>query len=196
MFDAPEEQSGVHEWPHRVHRELELGDDTEVASPAAKCPVQIGILAGGRIQDPTVGGYDPSRHEVVAAQAVLPRQPSDAPAEREPRDAGVADDSARHREPVFLRRRIELGPRGSAAAARADGWRVDGDRPHRTEVDHQSVVDDSVTGEAVAAATNGDLERVLPTELDRGRDVVGVVACAISAGLRSMSPFHSARASS
>ena len=195
--DAPEEQPEVHDRPDLVQRELELGDDTEVAAAAAQRPVQVGVLGGRRGHDAAVGGDDARRHEVVAAQAVLARQPADPAAEAQAGDAGVADHAARHRQTVLLRGRVEIGPGRAAAAARPARAGIDRDVAHRAEVDHQAVVDDAVAGEAVAAAAYRDLEVVLAAEGDRGGDIVGARSpAAISAGRRSMSPFHSARASS
>ena len=57
--------------PTVVQRELELGDDAEVAAAAAQRPVQVGVLGRRRGHDAAVGGDDLRRHEVVAAQPRL-----------------------------------------------------------------------------------------------------------------------------
>ena len=47
----------------------------------------------------------------------MAHQPADAAAEREPADAGVRDLARRHREPVLLRRGVELAEQRAAADA-------------------------------------------------------------------------------
>ncbi len=156
-----------------MRRELELRDHAEVAASTAQRPVKVGVLRSGCGDHLSVGGDDPGRDEVVAAEPGLLREPADAAAERQPRDAGVADLPTRHRLPVGLRGRVEVGPRGAGTAADAVGAGIDRDVAHAAEVQHEAVVDGPVAGEAVPAAAHRQLEVVLAGESDRGGDVGG-----------------------
>ena len=71
--------------------EVESRDDAEVAAAAAQRPEQLVVCL-----DHLAGRSDDLRpDEVVAGQAVLGRQVPDAATEREPSDAGRADDARR-----------------------------------------------------------------------------------------------------
>ena len=119
VVDAPEEQSEVHLRSDRVQRELELGHDAEVAATPADRPEQVGVFVGRRVDTAAVGQYDVGGHEVVAAQPVLLGQPAHAAAEGEPGDAGVADRSPGHGEPVGLGGAVHVSPGRASADDRA-----------------------------------------------------------------------------
>jgi hypothetical protein len=171
---VPEEQPEVDDRADLVEREFELGDDAEVAATAAERPVEVGLFLRGCGDDVAVRGDDLSGHEVVAAEAREPREPPDAATERQPGHAGVADDAAGHRQAVLLRRGIEVGPRRAAPAASPTCHRVDGDRAHGAQVDHQAVVAHAVAREAVPAAADRELEVALAPEADRARHLCRV----------------------
>ena len=95
--------------------------------PPRSAQCRSAFSAADAVTTRAVGGDDARRHEVVAAQAVLARQPADPAAEAQAGDAGVADHAARHGQTVLLRGRVEIGPGCAAAAARAARAGVDGD---------------------------------------------------------------------
>ena len=98
------------------------------------------------------------------------------------------------REPVLLGRRVEVGPGRAAAAARSFRRRIDGHGVHRAEVDHEPAVAATVTGVVVATAAHRDLEVVRGAAKPiAAATCSGVVHRAMTAGRRSMSPFHSER---
>ena len=80
------------------------------------------------------------RQQAVDREAVLAREVADSTAERQPADAGRRDDPARHRQPVRVRRAIDLAPCRAALHAHRAGGRVDLDAAHPRQVDHQPVV--------------------------------------------------------
>ena len=65
----------MHHRADRLQCELEFGDDTEVPTPAADGPEQVGVVVGGGTQNAPVGRHDLGRDEVVAAEAGEFRQP-------------------------------------------------------------------------------------------------------------------------
>ena len=87
------------------------------------------------------------------AEAVLAPQPADPSRQGQPGDPGLRDGAARGRQPVLLGGHVDVGERGAALGARtvaATSVRLD--LAHRREVDHDPVVADRVTRDAVAAA--------------------------------------------
>ena len=119
--------------------------------------------------------------EVVDGEPVLAHEEADAAAEREPGDAGVADDAARGGQTVRLRLVVDVAPQGTALhAGRAlDG--IDRDGAHRREVDHDSVVAHRGAGHVVAPASYGDLQVAVAGEAHR-RGHVGHARAAGDAG--------------
>ena len=93
LVQFPEHRSGA-DRVHRMGLEEERGDDAEVAAAAANRPEQIAILVGAGDDETSVGEHHIGRQQVVDGQAVLAREVAHAAAERQPADAGAADDAA------------------------------------------------------------------------------------------------------
>jgi hypothetical protein len=96
---------------------------------------------------------------------------ADAASERQPGDAGRADDPSRGGEAEGLGRRVEVEPRHAARGACEPRIGVDRDGTHRREVDHDAVVADAVPGRVVAASAYGDLALPCAGEVEGRRDV-------------------------
>ena len=96
---------------------------------------------------------------------------ADAASERQPGDAGRADDPSRGGEAERLGRRVEVEPRRAALGAREPRIGVDRDGTHRREVDHEAVVADAVPGRVVAASAHGDLQLLCAGEVESRGDV-------------------------
>ena len=160
--------------PDGMQGELELGDHAEVAAASAQAPEQVRVLVLARADDAAVGGHDGGGHQVVGGQAVHALEPAGARAEREPGHAGVRDAPAGHREPVRLRRGVELRPGEAGAGAHGARGQIDLDALHRPDVDDEAVVDDAVAGAGVAAGAYGDRQAALAAVRDGRRDVAGV----------------------
>ena len=111
--------------PDLVQPVGQLGGDAEVAAAAAQPPEQVGVLLLAGAHDRPVGRDDLCGQQVVAGQAVAPREVADPAAERQTSDAGGRDDAARRRQPVDGGRVVEATPRGAAAGAGGAGDRVD-----------------------------------------------------------------------
>jgi hypothetical protein len=109
LLEFPEQQAGLHDRPHLVQAELELGDHAEVAAAAADRPEQVGILVRRGPLDPPVGGDQLGRGEVVDGQPGLAGQPAHATAQRQPADTGVTDRAGGHGQAVRLRGGVQVG---------------------------------------------------------------------------------------
>ena len=123
-------------------------------------------------------------------------QPKPPPSVR-PGDAGRRVDAGRHGEPVLLRRAIDVGERRAGLDARDARGRVDRDRAHRGEVEHEPAVDERAARDVVAAALHREQQarvarRTSPPRSRRCRRGSGRSA----PGCRSIIAFQIARASS
>ena len=156
----------MHHRARLVQLELELRHDPEVAAAAAQCPEQVGVLLLGRHEHVAGSRHDAGGEQVVDGQPVLAAQPPHAAAEREPGDAGVADQPDGHGQPVRLGRRIEVAEQGTAAHLGPPRHGIHGHLVHRAEVDHQAVVHDGRARHAVRPAAHGHLEAVGSGEPD------------------------------
>ena len=124
----------------RVQRELELGDDAEVAAASAQRPVQVRVRLGARAQRFTRRRDQFERHDVVAREAVLSGEPAHAAAEGQAADARVRHVARGRREAVCLGRVVEGAEQCSALHSCATRQRVDRHLAHRAEIDHEPIV--------------------------------------------------------
>jgi hypothetical protein len=170
--------------PTWVQAELELGDDAEVAAAATERPeeVRVRVLVGA--YRPPARGDEFSGDQRVDRQTELPHEIANAAAERQPADTGVRHLARRYRESVLLCGLVELAEQGAAADAGTARLRIDDDMVDRREVDDQAAVARRVPGRAVPAAADRERQVLCARELDRRRDVLGVVA----AGDRQRAP--------
>ena len=155
-----------------MEAELERGDHAEVTAAASQRPEQVGVLILGRAQQLAVGRHDVDGEEVVDREAVLAHQPTDATAEGEPGDAGVAHDSAGGGQTVRLRLVIDVAPQRTTLHPGPAVGGIDPHGPHRREVDDDPVIANGGARHVVASAPYGDLQIVVAGET-HGRDHVG-----------------------
>ena len=156
----------------RVQAERELGHDAEVAAAAAQPPVQVGVLVGGGADGLAVGGDERVGLDVVAGQPGLAGEPAHAAAERQAADAGVRDVAGGRRQPVRLRRPVEVAQQRAAlhpgAASRPDR-RVTADIGVRSIISPPSGTE--WPSDVVPAALHADLESRAARMADGGGDV-------------------------
>ena len=161
----------VHVGADRMGPELEGGDDTEVAATALDAPEEFGFTVGIGGDHPSVGSYHIHRQQVVATQPEFASQPAETTAEGEARDAGFRHDAHRHGEPKDLRLPIQFTDRHPALGAHRAGSLIDPHRPHRRQVDHQSVIAYSDTGDVVATRSHRERQLTVARERHRSDDV-------------------------
>jgi hypothetical protein len=157
-----------------VQAELEAGRHAEVAAAGTERPEQLrmGLVVG--VQHLAVGGDQLGGQQVVDGQAVLADQVSDPAAKGEPADpnrAGVAEPSRQavrgRGGGVLTAGQTGLGPGGAPLG-------IDVECLHVGAVEQDAAVAGAVAGEAVAAATDGQLQPRLAREFHDARDVGGV----------------------
>ena len=156
----------------RVELELERRHHPEAPTSAPQCPEQLGVLALGRADDPTVPGHELGGDEVVAREAVLALEPPGAAAERQAGNPCRRHAAARGGEAVGLGHAIKVSPDGTAADPHDAPVGVDVDVGHATHVEHHAVVAQRQTGDGVAAGPHGDRQLVLACERQGRHDIV------------------------
>jgi hypothetical protein len=155
-----------------VESVLERGRDSEVPAAAAQAPEELGFGPGIDAHPLSLGGHKVDRDEVVHGQAMLAHQVPQAAAQSEPANAGLAHDPGGRRQAEPLRRPVELTQQRAAARPHRACSRVDLDRVHEREVDHQPVVAHGVPGDGVSAAAHRDGQIPFPRETDGLDDIV------------------------
>ena len=157
--------------PERVEPELEGGRDPEVPAGAAQAPEELGFVGLGRADEPAVGGDELDGGEVVDRQPEVALEAADSAAERQPGDAGVADDAGRADETVRLGGDVEFAEQRAAVRSGGPGLRIDLDPAHPGQVNDEAAVRTLEPGGAVPARLDHDLEIVLASEADGRRDL-------------------------
>src|SRR5262249_50329742 len=164
-------QRAAHDVTDLVEPELEAGDDPEVAAAAAQCPEQILVLIVAGRDLPAIGENDIGREQVVDREPHAAGEVADAATQREARYPGRGDDSAGRGEAERVGRVVYIPP-GRAAPNPGDLLgRVDPYALHGREVDDQPVVHCAESGNAVAAATDGQVAAALAGSGDHGHHV-------------------------
>ena len=97
----------------------------------------------------------------------------DPPAEREPGDARVTDDTDRADQAVRLCRDVKFAEEGATIGSGNSRFRIDNDTAHLRQVDDEAAVATLQPGGAVSAGLHDDLEGVVPCEADRRGDLRG-----------------------
>src|SRR5215211_7564793 len=98
----------------------------------------------------TVSGHDIERNNVVADQAVLSPQPSQATTQREPGNAGVRKGPARHGQAKSLDLSVKIDPLGAGLGPGCLGTWVNANRLHSRKVHDQTVIADGVALDVVS----------------------------------------------
>ena len=185
----------------RLESELERRRDPEVPAGATQTPEELGLLGLGRADEPAVGGDELDGGQVVDREPEMALEAADSPTERQPGDAGVADDADRADEAVRLRRDVKLAEERAAVRPGDPGPRIDLDAAHRRHVDEEAAVappspaalwppDRTVISRScsrakrIAVATSSALDRAgddrRPPIVDRVPEATGVVVPASS----------------
>ena len=156
----------------RMEPELERRRDPEVPAGAAEAPEELGLVGLGRAHEPAIGGDDLDGGQVVDREPEVALEAADSPTERQPGDAGMADDADRADEAVRLRGDVELAEERAAVRAGDPGPRIDLDAAHLRQVDDEAAVRALEPGGGVATGLDRDLEVVLASEGDRRGDLL------------------------
>ena len=107
---------------------------------------------------------------------MLAGQPADAAVERQPGDAGHRHEAERRREPVLLRRGVELAEQHAGLGPHGAVVGIDVDVLHQRQVDDDAAVAHREAGDAVAAGPHRHRAGRCPERAHRGDDVLGVAA--------------------
>ena len=138
------------------------------------------MFALGCGHEAAIRGDHIGRDQVVAGEPESPGEVADAATQGQAGDAGRRHDAAGRGEAERVRRMVEVAPRGAGIRARRLGLGIDVHAPHPREIDHQPAVVGPEPRRAVPAAAHGEIEPVLPGDVDRGdgvSDLLGLQHC-------------------
>jgi hypothetical protein len=155
----------------RVQLECERSYDTEIPTPSAHAPEQIGVLSLARSNEATVSRDDVNREQVVASQPVLAREPAKTATECQPRNTCLRDHSARGCQTEYLGFVVEV----TQGAARLDTGNtrlgIHLHTAHHRKVDDQPPIAQGISRDIMTPATNCQYELVSAGEIDGGDDI-------------------------
>ncbi len=163
MNDQPGEDLGA----QGVEVELERGHHAEVAAAALDRPKQIGVLRrAGRHQLP-LGVDHVGRAEVVSGQPVLPAEPAEPAAQRQPGHAGGGVDpgGGGQSEGLGLVVQVPEGHAGVDPSPAAVG--IDVDRAHPRQIDHHAPIADGAPRDVVTGALDRHQQAVFTAKAHR-----------------------------
>ena len=155
--------------------ELERGDDADGSAPAGR-PEQVCVLVRSSRHAFALAGDDVDRSEVVGREAVFRREIARPAAEREAGDAGVREDPAGRREAERLGRAVDRSPRCTGTDACRPVVGIDAHPLHSGAVNDECAGGDRRTRDAVAAASDRDVDVVLASERDARSHVGSALA--------------------
>ena len=156
---------------------LEGGDDPEVAAAASDGPEQLLVLPCAGPQEPSVGGRDVGRDQVVARQSMTAVEPAQPAAEREPRDPSRRHHSERRRQAERLGGTVELSQGEPGFGPGCPRLRINPEGLHAGQVEHDGAVAHRVPRDAVTAPAHRERKLVSTCEPDAA-DHVGRVRTA------------------
>jgi hypothetical protein len=107
---------------------------------------------------------------------VLSREPAHSSAQSETADPGVRHVAGRRGQPVRLGGHIECSQQGTALNPRTSTLRVDTDRTHGGQVDHQPALGHRQPDHAVPTAADPDLQTLATGLGNRDHDVASLPA--------------------
>jgi hypothetical protein len=179
-----------------VQPEREACDDTEVGAGDADRPEQVGVLVTARPADPAVGRHDLDLEQAVDRPAEAPGQVAEASAEREAGDAYLGEEPQHGRQPVFLRRTIDVPEQAASSHVGDARSAVDDDLAHPGHVDRQAELGDRGARDVVTASLDAEEKAVLTGEVTTSATSPAARGCTTSAGAFDASPFQIRTASS
>jgi hypothetical protein len=150
-----------------MQRELERGDDAEVAPGAPHRPEELGVHRFACGAHLPVGRDDLDRAQTVERQPILAMQRAQTAVQGQAGDAGGAHLAARRGETPQLRLTVDVAPRRTALHARDAVLGIDVHAAHLGEVDDDPSVVDGVTGDVVRAAADRHEQAMFTSESDR-----------------------------
>jgi len=171
LLQGIHDQAAQHAGAERVKPEFESRDDAEIPAASPQGPEQIRVLFPVRPHETAVCGDHVHRQKIIDRHAMLAREPSEPPAEREAGDPGRGVDAERGGKSEGLRLGIEVPEGRSGLDMRHMRPRIDADRAHAGKVDHQPPVAYGVAGDVMPSSFHGGQQAVGAGEVDRQLDV-------------------------
>src|SRR5437764_5496065 len=141
----------------RVHTELERCQHSEVAASTADGPEKVFVLSVAGHQESAIGSDNVGRDQVVEREAEPTGEIADSTAKGETGDARGRDDASRRGQPKGVSRGVEVAPGCPSFGPCGSLFRVHPHAAHANEVDDEAAIAGAEAGDAVAAATYGEV---------------------------------------
>jgi hypothetical protein len=179
-----------------VQRELETGDDAEIAAAAADRPEQVRVPGAARCAPHAVGRDDLGADQVVDRQPVHAAEPAEAAAQGQAADAGGRVDAERNRQSEGLGLVVDVGAAARRHRPRPGAPRVDMHAAHAGQVDDQAVVAQALPAMLWPPPRTATGRRCSFAKASAASTSAVPLQRAISAGRRSIIAFHTILAAS
>ncbi len=153
-----QDEHPAHDRVDFVQPELETGGHAKVPAAAAERPEQVGVVTGVHMQEPAVCGDDFGGQQAVDGETVLADQVAHTAAQCDPADAHRAGVAEPEGQAVGVCHGSELtGGQTRLNPGRAVSG-VDVQPAQLLEIENDAAFADAVTGAAVTAAADGQLQ--------------------------------------
>jgi hypothetical protein len=129
------------------------------------------VLLFARHEELAVGGDDITGAEPVDGEAELAHQVTEASAQGQATNAGVADDPAGGCHPERLALPVEMGVQATALEMNRSSQWIDPRSGHGGEVDDDPAVAEGMAGHGVPAAPHRRRQIMLPAKAHRGNHI-------------------------
>ena len=174
---------------------LEGRDNAKFPTAAAHAPEEVGVRGSAGGPELTVGRHDIDGYEVIGSQAILASQPADPATQGESRNAGIGACAPGGGQTERLGLVVEVHPLGPPFSTDGAPTGVDTHTTHLGQIDEPPIAHRGAR-DVVATATDRHQEMVGVGELTAWITSATPAQRAMSAGLRSIMPFQTVRASS
>src|ERR1700722_3363719 len=165
MLHLPKHRTGKH-LIDRTPAKKKGSDNAEVSATPADRPKQVVIFFGTGCYKTAVGKHDFGFQQIIQCQAIFPGQITRSSTKSQPRDSGSRNATRRDSEAKTLSCLVEICLSAPRLSSHGICHRIDADRFHRREIDHQSMITDAESSTVVTSAADGDREVLLAGEID------------------------------
>ena len=152
---------------------VEPGDHSTPRATTAQRPEQVGVLAGGDLEDLPGRGDQLRPDQAVDRQTVPARHPPDTAAQGESADADAGRVPRSDAQPVRLQGRGHRTPGSATADPHDPGRRIHLDLGHAAQVEEQPVGGQAEAGHAMPARPDGQSQAIPVGGLDCRGNVRG-----------------------
>src|SRR5580692_8317783 len=157
-----------------MQRHLELGDDPKVASSSANGPEKVRVLVRAGLDLTPISQHQGRAENVVAAEAVLAHEGTDAASEKKTSYADGRTLTQRGGDPCLGCLYLNRAAQHAASNARGHFFHANGYPAEAGHVEHNASLAGEVAGIAVAPAADSEGQTIGPDEAQSGLEVLHI----------------------